>query len=63
MSPYGRGGGGWGERFFSLVLTIFVLILAVEAFLVVIAPWLPWIGLAVFIAAVVGLFVGRHDRW
>ena len=56
-------GTGWGERFIGLVVTIFIVILAVQALIIVIAPWLPWIGLAVIGAAASGLFARRRDRW
>ncbi len=59
--PYGRS--GVVEWLVSVVLVLFILVLAVEAFLLAIAPFLPWIGFAVVMALGLGAWFGRLDRW
>ncbi len=61
--PYGGGGGGFVERIVGLALTMFVLVLALEALLVMIAPFLPWIGLAVLVAGAMGVWNTTRNRW
>ncbi|MEZ5229202.1 MAG: hypothetical protein R2710_21800 [Acidimicrobiales bacterium] len=47
----------------SVMLTVIVLTLAVEAFFIAIAPWLPWIGFSLIAAVFLRMIGMQRNRW